>query len=249
MPPRRGGFGFGRPRPARPPRAGVPVGGYGGQGCGCGCLSPIIIVIAVIVVLAFSIPASCSRKSSRTSRDTSPQVTTTQTTTQPSGSAGSTAAVKRQKLAADKCVESSEWLDDQAGWLSDRQTVIDAERIFYERCGVQPYLVIADEVNGSKDYTESDVETYLRKRYDELFSDDGHLILFFCEAQENEYDPYLLVGTDAQQVVDADAENLIYDAIDRWYTDSSLTDDQYFARVFQASSDAIMNGTSFQEYD
>ena len=110
----------------------------------------------------------------------------------------------RQKLAAADCIESSEWIDDQANWLENQNAVISKMRSFYEMTGVQPYLIIADQVNGKKDYTEADVERYLRNRYDELFADDGHLILFFCEAYENEYDPYLLIGSKAATVIDTD---------------------------------------------
>ena len=154
----------------------------------------------------------------------------------------------RQKLAAADCIESSQWIDDQAIWIENQDTVIDKMRSFYEMTGVQPYLIIADQVNGNKDYTEADVERYLRNRYDELFEDDGHLILFFCEPYENEYDPYLLVGSKAATVIDESGENTIYAAIDRWYTDSSLDDDEYFARVFLASGNAIMYGTDFSEF-
>lgn len=154
----------------------------------------------------------------------------------------------RQKLAAEECIESSQWIDDQANWLENQNTVIAKMRSFYEMTGVQPYLIIADQVNGNKDYTEADVEQYLRSRYDELFEDDGHLILFFCEPYMNEYDPYLLVGSKAATVIDESGENTIYAAIDRWYTDRSLDDDEYFARIFLASGNAIMYGTSFSEF-
>lgn len=155
---------------------------------------------------------------------------------------------EHHKLAAADCVESPNWYDDQAGWIEDEATLLAGMRSFYQETGVQPYLIIADQVNGKKNYTDADVESYLRKQYDELFEDDGHLILFFCEAYENYYDPYLLVGEKAATVIDTEGENVIYTAIDRWYTDGSLTDSEYFARIFKASGDALMNGTTFSEY-
>lgn len=156
----------------------------------------------------------------------------------------------REKLDAADCVESSEWIDDQAGWLSNQNKVINGMKSFYEQTGVQPYLVIADEINGTKDYTADEVESYMRDLYDELYQDDGHLILLFCEPYENEYDPYLLVGKKAQEVVDSgEGENVIYEAIDYWYTDSTLDDDAYFARIFVASANKLMYGTDFSEFN
>ena len=237
----RRGFGLGHP--SVPGgfigyAGGAPRRSYGGGG-GCGCLAGLTTLIALLVAAVLFIPASCTRllsggKNSASDADQSPVTLQTSHT--------------REKLAADACVESDQWLDDQAGWLDDQKTVTDAMRSFYEQTGVQPYLIIADGIDGNKDYALGDVETYLRDRYDELFDDDGHLILLFCEPYENEYEPFLLVGEQAQQVVDTDGENIIYDAVDHWYTDTSLSDDEYFARVFVASANALMYGTSFDEF-
>lgn len=218
-------------------------GGYGvpRSGGGCGCFSGMAALIALLVAVVLFVPTTCMSFCSG-------RRNTSSSTSQTSNTSTSTAARTREKLSAEASVESDKWLDDQAGWLDDQQMVVDAMRSFYEQTGVQPYLVIADSINGNKDYATGDAEQYLRGLYDELFDDDGHLILLFCEAYENEYDPYLLVGADAQQVVDAEGENLIYEAIDRWYTDNSLNDDEYFARIFIASANALMYGTDFSEF-
>ena len=252
--PRRTGSMWGRvPLFAWMPRRSYYGGGYGdpyggGYGTpyrrtGCGCLSTTTLFLLAVLLVVVMITGSCMRTMTSSSHvQTEQGFVDLDLDTQTEASA-------RQKLAAADCIESSEWIDDQANWIENQDTVIAKMRTFYEKTGVQPYLIIADQVNGSKDYTVSDVERYLRNRYDELFNDDGHLILFFCEAYENEYDPYLLVGSKAATVVDQSAENIIYEAIDRWYTDSSLDDDAYFARIFLASGDAIMNGTNFSEFD
>ena len=239
-------FGWGRPRNYG---GGYYGGGYndGYNGTpyrrgGCGCLSGIVMLVLALLIFVVALPATCM----------SSMVGSHHTQTEPGfvnlNLGNSTQNNPRQKLAAADCIESSQWIDDQAIWIENQNTVIDKMRSFYEMTGVQPYLIIADQVNGSKDYTEADVEHYLRNRYDELFEDDGHLILFFCEPYENEYDPYLLVGSKAATVIDKSGEDTIYAAIDRWYTDSSLDDDEYFARVFLASGNAIMYGTDFSEF-
>lgn len=215
---------------------------------GCGCLSGTVMLVLALLLCVVALPATCMSSMVGSSHTQATQDTPGIISDLDNGNGGGNAGATRQKLAASDCVESSEWIDDQAGWLNDQGTVIAKMRSFYELTGVQPYLIIADQVNGSKDYTASDVEQYLRNRYDELFEDDGHLILFFCEAYENEYDPYLLVGSKAATVIDESGENIIYEAIDNWYTDSSLDDDAYFARIFLASANAIMYGTDFSEF-
>ena len=219
-------------------------GGYGTpyHRGGCGCLSGAIMLVMALLIAAVAFIATY----------TSSRVGNSHTQTEQGlvnlNLSSNTHNNPRQKLAAADCIESSQWIDDQAIWIENQDTVIDKMRSFYEMTGVQPYLIIADQVNGSRDYTEADVERYLRNRYDELFEDDGHIILFLCEPYENEYDPYLLVGSKAATVIDESGENTIYAAIDRWYTDTSLDDDEYFARVFLASGNAIMYGTDFSEF-
>ena len=250
-------FGF-RPR-ARYYGTSYYGGGYGGgyndgyygtpsRRGGCGCLSGTVVLVLALLLFVVAVPAACMRFTAGSSHTQATQNTSGVVFNLNNENNSSNTGAARQKLAAADCIESSEWIDDQANWLENQNAVISKMRSFYEMTGVQPYLIIADQVNGKKDYTEADVERYLRNRYDELFADDGHLILFFCEAYENEYDPYLLIGSKAATVIDTDGENIIYEAIDRWYTDSSLDDDAYFARIFLASGDAIMNGTDFSEF-
>ena len=229
---RRAGYGFG----------GGYGGGYGGYGSGgCGCLSGMVSLVALVAILLFAVPAACTSRLTGCSYHSSSSYNSSSHSSQ-------TSSRRREKLPASKCVESSRWIDDQAGWLDDEDDVVDAMGSFYEMTGVQPYLVIAEDLNGNKNYSESDVERYLRNLYDELYTDDGHLILLFLEPYENEYDPYMIVGQAAQDVVDTEGEDIIYEAIDHWYTDSSLNDDEYFSRIFIASANALMYGTSFSEF-
>jgi hypothetical protein len=205
----------------------------------------LLIVLGLMVTL---LPASCMSSYGGNYHQTSSGIVDLSNDGSEIGTQEAVVTHEHHKLAAADCVESPNWYDDQAGWIEDEATLLAGMRSFYQETGVQPYLIIADQVNGKKNYTDADVESYLRKQYDELFEDDGHLILFFCEAYENYYDPYLLVGEKAATVIDTEGENVIYTAIDRWYTDGSLTDSEYFARIFKASGDALMNGTTFSEY-
>ena len=190
----------------------VPAGGSG-----CGCLSGVIgtvITLVIAAVLFFTlIPASCASSiSSSGSQQTVTQVTT-----------------NRSKLPSSQCTPIELWYEDLAEWIDDPSALTTGMKTFYNRTGVQPYLIVTTSIQGEKDYNIAEVESYMRGRYDDLFgSDDGHLILLFCEPYDGEYDPYLLIGADAQSVIDADAEDIIYDALDYYYTDTSLSNSSYF---------------------
>ena len=54
-------------------------------------------------------------------------------------------------------------------------------KTFYRLTGVQPYLYIADGVNGSNQPSSSEIESYAASLYDQLFTDEAHFLLVFCD--------------------------------------------------------------------
>lgn len=148
----------------------------------------------------------------------------------------------REKLPAEACVTVDEWIDDRSGWLSnDEQEVIKSMNYFQNKTGVQPYLLITDNINGKGgDITDSEAEDYLAKLYDSLYRDEGHMIFTFMEYADSEYITYLYTGTAADSVIDAEARGIFLDKADYYYSDSSLSDDEYFAKIFEKSADSIM---------
>jgi hypothetical protein len=162
-----------------------------------------------------------------------------------SGGSGSPSQISQvththQKLAESECDESSTWIDDRADWLDDESEVISAMRYFYNKTGSQPYLVVANDVNGETDFTDAEAEDWVNDIYDEQFSDDGHTVVAFVEYSESEYAYYIVAGRSAQSVIDEEAREIIADEINYWYTDTSLDDSEYFAKVFTESADTIM---------
>ena len=81
---------------------------------------------------------------------------------------------------------------------------------------------------------------YLESRYDELFDDEGHAIVAFVEYADSQYRYYIYTGRQASSVLDEDGRAIIMSRLDAYYTDSSLNDEHYFAKVFADSADTIM---------
>lgn len=150
----------------------------------------------------------------------------------------------REPLSAAACVESDEWYDDQAGWITNQSQMIQGLKTFYRETGVQPYVMITNEVNGKgEDLTDSEAEAYLQERYDSLFADEGHLIFLFMEYEDSVYKEYLYLGNQASSVVDREAQEIIYDYADYYYT-SDLDDNMFFSTVFEKSAERIMQKTT-----
>ena len=154
--------------------------------------------------------------------------------------------VNREPLTG-VCVESNDWYEDSAGWISSKAKVTSGMKTFYQKTGVQPYLIITNEVNGKDStLTDTEAEAYLAEKYDSLFNDEGHLIFLFMEYADSVYKEYLYVGNKASSVIDLEAQEIIYDYADYYYT-SDLDDDTYFSIVFEKAADRIMTKTTTGE--
>lgn len=149
--------------------------------------------------------------------------------------------LSREKLAGGICISSNEVMSDELGWIADKKSVTDGIAYFYKKTGVQPYLLICDNMNGKgADITDEDAEEYLAQMYDSLFKDEGHMIFAFMEYDTSLYITYIYTGTAADGVVDADAREIFLNTADRYYMDTSLSDEEYFKTVFTKSADDIM---------
>lgn len=154
-------------------------------------------------------------------------------------------SVPREKLGAEACIGTDQVLGDELGWIADTKTVEAGIDYFYDKTGVQPYLLICGSMDGKGgDITDDEAERYLESLYDSMYEDEGHMIFAFMEYEESEYITFLYTGRSADSVVDTDARGIFLDNVDRYYTDSSLSDEEYFAKIFRSSADDMMEDRS-----
>lgn len=140
----------------------------------------------------------------------------------------------REKLVAD--INVTGYYTDELGWINNSATLKEGMKYFFEKTGVQPYLYITDDVGGSfYDYAEE----FANNKYDELFTDEAHLLLIFHE-KNDWYDTYCLAGSTADTVIDSEARMILLDTLDKYYYDSSLDDNEFFSKSFKDSADEIM---------
>ena len=76
-----------------------------------------------------------------------------------------------------------------------------------------------------------------------MFHDEGHLIYLFLEYESGVYKQYLYLGNQAASVIDHEAQEIIYDYADYYYT-SDLDDNTFFFSIFNESADRIMRKTT-----
>lgn len=160
-----------------------------------------------------------------------------------SGSSGSVPAstVKREALPSGTVVETN-YYTDELDWIGNSSTLISGMRNFYKETGVQPYLYITDNINGSNNPTDAEVEAFLEELYDELFSDEAHLLVLFFEYNAVPKDWYYW-GRQANTLFDDEAIQILGGYLAKYYDDTSLSEEEFFSRAFNDAGKRIMSVT------
>ncbi len=220
-----GGFGgFGGP----PPRYGGGYGGFGGPpprrtGRRGGCLLPTVLInlLLIIVLISVFLAVSGMFKS---------DLSVTKST------------VTREKLSSDAVVTTG-YYEDHLGWVESGSRLEQGMKHFFSETGVQPYLYLTDSVNGSARPTDAEMESFAGALYDELFEDEGHLLVVFQEHNEDgQYLAWCVAGKQAKTVFDNEARDIFFDYLDSYYV-SDLDTSDYFSTVFEKTADRMMEVT------
>ena len=218
-------FGFGPSINVGPQ---VNVNGGGG---GCGCSSVIIGFVVVLLLLAlFGSVSSCSAPGGHGGYGSSSYSTSSSTTV-------------REKLSSSDVSKTGWYTDEDGDWISSENRLTPGLVHFYDKTGVQPYVYILK--NGTE--TSTDVlSEKAEELYDQLFSDEGHFLLVFCDDGEGSFNCGYTVGTKAQTVLDDEAINIIADELNIAYNTAD-TDEEVFSDAFYAAADEIMSGADAKQ--
>ena len=196
---------------------------YGGgprRGVGCGTVLAVFVVLVVIVMVLFPIAGG----------------------TIPSGDSGITAStVEREPLPAG-AVEETGYYTDECGWILNEGRLTDGMKSFYRQTGVQPYLYIADTVDGTVRPSSAAMQSYAESLYDQLFTDEAHFLLVFCDDGAGSYTCGYTVGSAAKTIMDDEALGILRDYLDRYYT-SDVGDEEFFSLTFEKTAERIMTVT------
>lgn len=145
-----------------------------------------------------------------------------------------------QREALDKSnVTVSKYYDDNLGWISSKAKVNKGMEYFFDKTGVQPYLLITDNINGDKWPSDEKIDEYLNNVYNKEFVDEQHIILLYLD-NGNEWLTHYLCGKTAKNVMDQEACEIMLSYFD-YYATSDMDDDDYFSTSFKKSADRIMS--------
>ena len=126
------------------------------------------------------------------------------------------------------------------GRIHNQSELTAGLRKFYQETGVQPYVYILP--NGEST-SVSDLKSRAEALYPQLFSDEGHFLLVFCDDGRGGYNCGYTVGSQAKTVMDDEAVSILADYLDRYYNDSSVSEEEIFSNAFAKTADRIMTVT------
>lgn len=147
---------------------------------------------------------------------------------------------EREKLSSADCKMIDTWYIDDIDWIHDEKTLVNGLKDFYSKTGVQPLLYITDNIDGDHKPSESEFNAKLEEMYSQYFKDDGHVIVCFLESSPSDYASYYVAGSRAKQVIDNEGGEILLDYLDYYYTQDSLSDEQFFAKSFDKAANRMM---------
>ena len=206
------------------PTVGVPVAS--GGGCG-GCLGGIlgIVLAALLIALLTTSLSTCNGSTGGYGGGYG--------YTQSQGESSQTV---REKLPADAVTKTDWYTDADGGWIKSAGRMTSGLEDFYDKTGVQPYVYILP--NGETTSTEA-LTARAEELYGELFIDEGHFLLVFCDDGNGSFNCGYTVGTAASAIMDSEALDVLVDELDYAYNNAD-TDEEVFSDAFSKTADRIM---------
>lgn len=106
--------------------------------------------------------------------------------------------VYRERLAESGCSPISYNIVDSDGILSedDANAVSTRLDLLYELTGVQTVMIFRHEINNAYDPSYGDVEEFLTNTYNDLFDDEGHVIILIVTDDDGNYTTWYICGND-----------------------------------------------------
>lgn len=222
---------YGAPGGGQVPPAGAPAGSPGAQPQQkkSSHIALISIIVAVVIFLLILMMPSCSSNGSSSS----------------SGSASGIPAstVNREKVS-DPVSFDTHCVVDQLGWVNNTTSTCEQLKPFYDKTGVQPYVVLAKYNASLTD--DSAKEAWAKQWYTEhIDNQDTALFVYFAEQdQDNDVGyMYLALGKRTERVMDSNAQDIFWSYIDQnWYSNKST--ETVLADSFNDTATRIMKHTT-----
>ncbi len=148
--------------------------------------------------------------------------------------------VERTALPAGSVNETGYFTDEDGDWIHDPSELERGLKHFYEETGIQPYVYILP--NGAVTSYQG-LADIAQQKYDELFSDQAHFLLVFCDDGNGRFNAAFWAGAQTGSVLDDEALQIFKAYLSQNYDDMSLSEEEIFSNAFADTADRIMSVT------
>lgn len=150
--------------------------------------------------------------------------------------------IEREKLDSQYVVTTN-YYEDHLGWVESGSRLESGMKAFFKETGVQPYLYLTETINGETHPSDEEMKAFAESLYDELFEDEGHLLVVFQEYNSNgDYFCWTVAGRQAKTVFDDEARDIFFDYLDSYYYSDKDTSD-FFSATFRDTGERMMEVT------
>lgn len=220
-PPRNSYGGYPQPRPSYGRRTTVFVGNRGGSGYtnAFGSIIASLVVLIVFTAIMFGIVSFMFGGGTKTANVSS--------------------TINREPLT-DSAAFINDCIDDELDWFDNISGTERRLRNFYDKTGVQPYIVL--HAYDPSLTTDEEKENWAMEYYDAHIQNENTFLYVYFAEQDTDNDVGYMCYVNGKQtgsVMDSEAIEIFWNYIDRyWYSDMST--DDLFVTVFDKTADTIM---------
>jgi len=206
--------------------------GMGGGGGGCGCSTLISVIVVIVLIMAvFALLNNFGGTNMPAARG---QVTES--------------TREREPLPANAANDTGPMFTDHLNWIANTTQMQTGLINFHRATGVRPHVYIVGEINGNTAPSPAQVQDFAVALYDQLFTDEAHLLLVFFESGEfpNQItEMYIQPGVLARTVMDPEALVILADYIEsynsRFHNPGDIGEEQVFSYAFNSTAQRIMH--------
>jgi flagellar basal body-associated protein FliL len=150
----------------------------------------------------------------------------------------------RTKISTNNTFDTN-FLADSQSWISSRKTLENGLRVFWDKTGIQPYIMI---MGYNPDLSDADMQSLTKDKYSELFSgrEDVFIYAVWDTSTADNLDGYYYtwyMGAQAKSLLDQEALDIFWNIHDNyWYGSKYGSDeeDKMYAAIFEETANSIM---------
>ena len=153
-----------------------------------------------------------------------------------------------KRTALNNEANITEWFENSLGWITNGSELTKGLEEFYNKTGIQPYIVFvpySTEYWSEENFNEETATTYLDNLYSSIFQDEAHFIFAYFEKNQDsksemEGEFRYLSGKSADKIMDSEAIDIFWKYFETNYYNTNLSIEKMISNTFSETASNIM---------